>query len=458
MDSRSRQAGNSARTRRFTASAAADAAAAPSPCPPAPSKMPYSAADGSTRSRSSSRWDRQLIPTFSSSAAGSIMRSGSSTETVLIASSDVAGTCLDTFFVPRWLASKQKVSCPVAERRLFAPCASPVRGPVRPSPSIPLRVRSARRRKPVADRRNRSRLTGACSSKRRTWGVFCYESIRSRSRVGSPAPDASAGGFEIAANEHAGVLWSVASPTAQASSMSKSCKASEMLPEQEESRPDHGVIRSWSLARSRAASPGPSATELHPGRCQRSRRGLGGPDLLHVRGRGNAHRHGHRECHGLCRVDPVPGVAAPHERPAAPGCRRRPAHRLAECAGDPAKPSDTRLGAAPGLDLELSGDRAARGLARLRWSNLRAGLPAVRRRWVAVAGLCVVIFVVAIAALTAIQASTSQRLTAFPASSGSGHAPSPARRRKSPRPRPPRPHRPPRPRRAPLPALARRRA
>ncbi len=66
------------------------------------------------------------------------------------------------------------------------------------------------------------------------------------------------------------------------------------------------------------------------------------------------------------------------------------------------------------------------GWSRLRWSNLRQGLPAVRRRWVAVAGLCVLIFVIAIAVLTGIQASTSQRLTAFPATSNSGHQPAPA--------------------------------
>jgi hypothetical protein len=62
-----------------------------------------------------------------------------------------------------------------------------------------------------------------------------------------------------------------------------------------------------------------------------------------------------------------------------------------------------------------------------RWSNLRRGLPTLRRRWLAVAGLTALVFVVALAVLTAIQASSNQRLTALPAStSHSKPAPTPS--------------------------------
>ena len=66
------------------------------------------------------------------------------------------------------------------------------------------------------------------------------------------------------------------------------------------------------------------------------------------------------------------------------------------------------------------------GWSRLRWSNLRRGLPTLRRRWLAVAGLAVLVFAIAIGVLTAVGASTKQ--SAFPlggsgGSGGSGKAP-----------------------------------
>jgi hypothetical protein len=68
---------------------------------------------------------------------------------------------------------------------------------------------------------------------------------------------------------------------------------------------------------------------------------------------------------------------------------------------------------------------APSGWSRLRWSNLRRGIPALRRRWIAVAGLAVLVFAIAIGVLTAFGASTKQ--SAFPlggTSGGSGKSPS----------------------------------
>ena len=55
---------------------------------------------------------------------------------------------------------------------------------------------------------------------------------------------------------------------------------------------------------------------------------------------------------------------------------------------------------------------APTGWSRWRWSNLRRGLPTLRRRWLAVAGLAVVVFGIAIGVIAVIGASTNQPLAA----------------------------------------------
>ncbi len=105
-------------------------------------------------------------------------------------------------------------------------------------------------------------------------------------------------------------------------------------------------------------------------------------------------------------IRPLPGDVRGNE-PALPF-----PSRYGDRAGDVAADAPTRV-------LPVTGPPA--GWSRLRWSNLRWGLPTLRRRWVAVAGLAVLVFAVAIGALTAVQASTNQQL-----SLGGGGSTSPA--------------------------------
>jgi hypothetical protein len=51
--------------------------------------------------------------------------------------------------------------------------------------------------------------------------------------------------------------------------------------------------------------------------------------------------------------------------------------------------------------------------SRLRWTEMRRGLPTLRRRWIAVVGLAAVIFALAVAVLTGIEASTDKPVSAL---------------------------------------------
>jgi hypothetical protein len=53
------------------------------------------------------------------------------------------------------------------------------------------------------------------------------------------------------------------------------------------------------------------------------------------------------------------------------------------------------------------------GWSRLGWTQLRRGLPTLRRRWLAVAGLTIAVFAIAIGVLTAIEAATNQPVSAL---------------------------------------------
>ena len=79
----------------------------------------------------------------------------------------------------------------------------------------------------------------------------------------------------------------------------------------------------------------------------------------------------------------------------------RQAFLFGQTAGSPAPTVQTDLPAEPSR------------WSRLRWSELRRGMPALRRRWIAVIGLAAVVFALAIAVLTGIEASTDRPVSSL---------------------------------------------
>jgi hypothetical protein len=79
----------------------------------------------------------------------------------------------------------------------------------------------------------------------------------------------------------------------------------------------------------------------------------------------------------------------------------RQAFLFGQTAGSPAPTAQTALPAEPSR------------WSQLRWSEMRRGLPAVRGRWIAVIGLAAVVFALAVAVLTGIEASTNRPVSSL---------------------------------------------
>jgi len=65
------------------------------------------------------------------------------------------------------------------------------------------------------------------------------------------------------------------------------------------------------------------------------------------------------------------------------------------------------------VQMEVVAAGGPSGWSRLRWTQLRGGLPTLRRRWLAVAGLAIAVFAIAIGVITAIEAATNQPVSAL---------------------------------------------
>ncbi len=90
---------------------------------------------------------------------------------------------------------------------------------------------------------------------------------------------------------------------------------------------------------------------------------------------------------------------------------------------EPELPFPSAVGPPAGQSPDAIEAERPTGWNRLRWSNLRGGLPTLRRRWLAVAGLAVLVFAIAIGVLTAVGASTKQSAFPLGGTGGSGKSP-----------------------------------
>ncbi len=193
--------------------------------------------------------------------------------------------------------------------------------------------RSAAASFPRMTTRNRTRLTGACYSKRRPQGRNLGEVDGARRADPAPRTYRGASARRFPGSRHR--IAVVVSGSRAPARLEVCAVPRHKAPQRHQNRRSSTPIMVSSTS---GPSPSLRQAELHPSGRERAGSDVGSGHLLDFRRRRDPDRRGYRQRRRLGGLDPLPGVAAQHQRAAAAHGRRRPPHGLVQRRGHPPGP------------------------------------------------------------------------------------------------------------------------